>query len=57
MINYVNWWRNSAKIGSTSADTLKVIYFVYLERTHKQVKEHYINYLRPEIKKDDWTLD
>ena len=27
------------------------------ERTYKQVKEHYINYLRPEIKKDDWTVE
>ena len=28
-----------------------------LERTHKQVKEHYNNYLRPEIKKDDWNME
>ena len=36
---------------------MKVTNLVNLERTYKQVKEHYINYLRPEIKKDDWTVD
>ena len=33
------------------------LFFLNLERTHKQVKEHYINYLRPEIKKEDWTME
>lgn len=30
--------------------------FVNSARTQKQIKEHYINFLRPNIKKDDWTL-
>ena len=30
--------------------------FFNIDRTHKQVKEHYLNYLRPEINKDEWTL-
>ena len=31
--------------------------YIKLERTHKQLKEHYLNYLRPEIKKEEWTLE
>ena len=45
------------KIGRKLVRVLKVIIFFILGRTHKQIKEHYVNYLRPEIKRDDWTLE
>ena len=41
-----------AKIGNKSVSILKVFFIFILERTHKQVKEHYLNYLRPDIKKE-----
>jgi len=46
-----------AKIGNRSVRISRVTFLIYLERTHKQVKEHYMNYLRPSIKKDDWSLE
>ena len=30
---------------------------IYTERNAKQIKEHYLNYLRPGIRKEDWTLE
>lgn len=45
------------KTGKRLVRASKVHLFLSLERTHKQIKEHYVNYLRPEIKRDDWTLE
>jgi hypothetical protein len=57
MRNYVLSCPSMVMIGSKSANILKVCFFFYLGRTHKQIKEHYLNYLRPEINKDKWTLE
>lgn len=45
------------KIGLKSVNFSKVIPDLDLERTAKQVKDHYVNYLRPDINKDPWTLE
>ena len=29
----------------------------YLDRTWKQLRDKYTNYLRPDLNKEDWSLD
>lgn len=48
---------NSALTGVLSVNSLKVSVFSIVDRTKKQIKEHYYNYLHPEIKKEEWTVD
>ena len=44
-------------IGLKSVNISKVISYLDIERTAKQLKDHYINYLRPDINKEKWTLE
>lgn len=46
-----------ATIGRKSPSTLQVIFYSFVEKTCKQIKEHYMNYLRPDINKEEWTLE
>lgn len=43
---------------------MEIVHFIippysclYLDRTWKQLRDKYINYLRPDIKKDDWSVE
>lgn len=56
MKGYVNWSKSMVLIGNKSVNILKVCLFNYLGRTSKQIKEHYFNFLKPDIKKEDWTI-
>lgn len=31
--------------------------YINLDRTAKQIREHYLNFLRPNIKRDEWTIE
>lgn len=44
-------------IGLKSVNFSKVISYLDIERTAKQLKDHYINYLRPDINKEKWNLE
>ena len=30
---------------------------IYIDRTWKQLRDKYTNYLRPDINKDDWSIE
>ena len=37
--------------------TSKLLIYRYLGRTPKQIRERYVNFLRPKLKKSKWTID
>ncbi len=35
----------------------QVLILLLLDRNYKQLKDHYENYLRPNLKKGEWTVE
>lgn len=43
--------------GNISASTFQVIILSYIARTGKQIRERYLNYLRPNLSLKKWTSE
>jgi hypothetical protein len=43
--------------GNISASTFQVIILRYIARTGKQIRERYLNYLRPNLSLKKWTSE
>ena len=54
---YVNGSKDMAMIGKKWVTSVQVIFLIIIERTPKQIEDHYMNYLRPEISKEPWCLE
>lgn len=49
--------KNRSFLGERLAFTSQVFLFPNLDRTAKQLREHYIGYLRPNINNSEWTIE
>ena len=45
------------RLGKNQPIISKYIVYLCIEKTPKQIEEHYNNYLRPDINKDPWTYE